>query len=85
VPIQRLKLTKQELGELMNQPLDNISVIPDESNLKLWQVILTGPVGLGSIPSVIAILTIRAEHPTPKGNSRFSLSSRSSSLSNLLK
>jgi hypothetical protein len=30
----------------MAQPLDNISVIPDESNLKLWQVVMTGPVSL---------------------------------------
>jgi len=30
----------------MNQPLTNISVNPDETNVQLWQIIMTGPVSI---------------------------------------
>ncbi|KAI9631983.1 ubiquitin-conjugating enzyme/RWD-like protein, partial [Dioszegia hungarica] len=33
----------QELAELMSQPPDNISVVPNENNLASWEVTITGP------------------------------------------
>ncbi|KAK1925370.1 ubiquitin-conjugating enzyme/RWD-like protein [Papiliotrema laurentii] len=36
---------QKELGELMSQPLDNITVIPNEANVRSWQVIMHGPPG----------------------------------------
>lgn len=50
----------------MNQPLDNINVIPDESNLKLWQVVMTGPVSLPVAPQP-EILIEKTGTPYAKG------------------
>jgi hypothetical protein len=36
----------QELGELMNSPLEGISINPDENNLQHWDVTMLGPVRL---------------------------------------
>jgi ubiquitin-protein ligase len=34
----------KELKELMNEPLENVTVIPDETNTQKWTVEIRGPV-----------------------------------------
>lgn len=74
----------QELNELMGTPLENIQIVPDEQDMKLWQVYMTGPVSLHD--SIIQIqLTSRQRHHTPADDSISKLNSPSSSHSSLLK
>jgi len=46
----------QELKELMNEPLENVTVIPDETNTQKWTVEIRGPVSLftGRRPTAIS-------------------------------
>ena len=38
------RANNQELKELMNEPLENVTVIPDETNTQKWTVEIRGPV-----------------------------------------
>jgi len=35
----------KELNELMNEPLENITILPDDVNVQQWRVIFQGPKG----------------------------------------
>ena len=42
--IPELMLHVQELADLMNEPLKDITVTPDEASLQQWEVMIRGPV-----------------------------------------
>ena len=53
----------------MNQPLTNISVSPDETNVQLWQITMTGPVSC----RIFARLQVNSQANTPYAGGKFIL------------
>lgn len=58
---------------MMNQPMENIEVIPAEGNLQHWTVTMHGPVSSPLIPPIVDQSQLRLQANTPYAGGKFNL------------